>query len=95
MISWSKPATSPLSGAVSAQPFYLQIEFAAGMTLNLCLAEFRAGGGIPLTWCVVNSLPKKFTMTELQEVYEAILGKKLDKRRMRSLFLAQPRKAGL
>jgi len=28
-------------------------------------------------------LPEKFTMTELQEVYEAILGKKLDKRNFR------------
>jgi 8-oxo-dGTP diphosphatase len=28
-------------------------------------------------------LPAKFTMTELQEVYEAILGKKLDKRNFR------------
>ena len=28
-------------------------------------------------------LPKKFTLTELQEVYEAILGKKLDKRNFR------------
>ncbi len=28
-------------------------------------------------------LPDKFTMTELQEVYEAILGKKLDKRNFR------------
>lgn len=28
-------------------------------------------------------LPKRFTLTELQEVYEAILGKKLDKRNFR------------
>jgi 8-oxo-dGTP diphosphatase len=28
-------------------------------------------------------LPEKFTMTELQEIYEAILGKKLDKRNFR------------
>jgi 8-oxo-dGTP diphosphatase len=28
-------------------------------------------------------LPEKFTLTELQEVYEAILGKKLDKRNFR------------
>lgn len=28
-------------------------------------------------------LPEKFTLTELQEVYEAILGKELDKRNFR------------
>jgi len=47
-------------------------------------------------------LPEKFTLTELQEVYEAILGKKLDKRNFRrkiSLLkilkpLAQYRRSG-
>ncbi|MDO8557901.1 MAG: NUDIX domain-containing protein [bacterium] len=32
-------------------------------------------------------LPKKFTLTELQRVYEAILGKKLDKRNFRKKIL--------
>lgn len=32
-------------------------------------------------------LPKEFTMTELQNIYEAVMGKKLDKRNFRKKFL--------
>jgi ADP-ribose pyrophosphatase YjhB (NUDIX family) len=49
--------------------------------LNYALERLR--NKLEYTTVGFQLLPKKFTLTELQEVYEAILGKKLDKRNFR------------
>jgi 8-oxo-dGTP diphosphatase len=49
--------------------------------LNYALERLR--NKLEYTTVGFQLLPEKFTLTELQEVYEAILGKKLDKRNFR------------
>ena len=49
--------------------------------LNYALERLR--NKLEYTTVGFQLLPQKFTLTELQEVYEAILGKKLDKRNFR------------
>jgi 8-oxo-dGTP diphosphatase len=49
----------------------------------LAYAVQRLRGKIGYTAVGLELLPEKFTLTELQQVYEAILGEKLDKRNFR------------
>jgi 8-oxo-dGTP diphosphatase len=53
-------------------------------------------GKIGYTNVVWSLLPDKFTLTELREVYEALLGKKLDKRNFnrKIIFLGLLKKSG-
>ncbi len=54
--------------------------------LKVAVARLRAKLGYTnVAWSL---LPKRFTLTELQDVYEAILGRKLDKRNFRKKILA-------
>ena len=53
--------------------------------LNICLARLR--NQIMETPLVFNLLPDKFSLRELQEVYEAILGVKLDRRNFRKKII--------
>jgi 8-oxo-dGTP diphosphatase len=57
------------------------LAFDHGKILNYALERLR--NKLEYTTVGFQLLPEKFTMTELQEVYEAILGKKLDKRNFR------------
>ena len=54
--------------------------------LTTGLARLRAK--LEYTTIVKNLLPKEFTLTELQHIYEVVLGKKLDKRNFRKKLLA-------
>ncbi|MBU1179464.1 NUDIX hydrolase [Patescibacteria group bacterium] len=51
-------------------------------------AKKRLAWKIKYTNVVWSLLPEKFTFTELQNVYETILGKRLDRRNFRKKFLA-------
>src|SRR5215471_12582842 len=55
--------------------------FDHAMILNYALERLR--NKLEYTTVGFQLLPKKFMLTELQEVYEAILGRKLDKRNFR------------
>jgi 8-oxo-dGTP diphosphatase len=55
--------------------------FDHGRILNYALERLR--NKLEYTTVGFQLLPEKFTLTELQEVYEAILGKQLDKRNFR------------
>jgi len=57
------------------------LAFDHGKILHYALERLR--NKLEYTTVGFQLLPEKFTMTELQEVYEAILGKKLDKRNFR------------
>lgn len=57
------------------------LAFDHGAILNYALERLR--NKLEYTTVGFQLLPEKFTLTELQEVYEAILGKKLDKRNFR------------
>jgi 8-oxo-dGTP diphosphatase len=57
------------------------LAFDHGRILNYALERLR--NKLEYTTVGFQLLPKKFTLTELQEVYEAILGKQLDKRNFR------------
>jgi 8-oxo-dGTP diphosphatase len=57
------------------------LAFDHAMILNYALERLR--NKLEYTTVGFQLLPKKFTLTELQEVYGAILGKKLDKRNFR------------
>jgi 8-oxo-dGTP diphosphatase len=58
-----------------------QLAFDHAMILNYALERLR--NKLEYTTVGFQLLPEKFTLTELQEVYQAILGKKLDKRNFR------------
>jgi|SRR5215471_11458562 len=57
------------------------LAFDHGMILSYALERLR--NKLEYTTVGFQLLPEKFTLTELQEVYEAILGRKLDKRNFR------------
>jgi 8-oxo-dGTP diphosphatase len=57
------------------------LAFDHGKILHYALERLR--NKLEYTTVGFQLLPEKFTMTELQEVYETILGKKLDKRNFR------------
>lgn len=57
------------------------LAFDHGTILTYALERLR--NKLEYTTVGFQLLPEKFTLTELQEVYEAILGKKLDKRNFR------------
>ena len=57
------------------------LAFDHGRILNYALERLR--NKLEYTTVGFQLLPEKFTLTELQEVYEAILGKNLDKRNFR------------
>ena len=44
----------------------------------------------PFTWVTVNLLPELFTLTQLQLLYEAILGEEIDKRNFRKRIKGVP-----
>jgi 8-oxo-dGTP diphosphatase len=54
----------------------------------LLTALGRLRGKITYTTIIQNLLPKHFTLSELQQAYEAILGTELDKRNFRKKILA-------
>jgi 8-oxo-dGTP diphosphatase len=58
-----------------------QLAFDHGEILHYAVERLR--NKLEYTTVGFQLLPAKFTLTELQEVYEAILGKKLDKRNFR------------
>ena len=58
-----------------------KLAFDHSTILNYALERLR--NKLEYTTVGFQLLPEKFTLTELQEVYEAILGKKLDKRNFR------------
>ena len=58
-----------------------QLAFDHAMILEYALERLR--NKLEYTTVGFQLLPEKFTLTELQEVYEAILGKQLDKRNFR------------
>ena len=58
-----------------------KLAFDHATILNYALERLR--NKLEYTTVGFQLLPEKFTLTELQEVYEAILGKKLDKRNFR------------
>jgi 8-oxo-dGTP diphosphatase len=54
----------------------------------IATALARLRGKFEYTNIAYSLLPKEFTLTELQEVHEIILGRKIDKRNFRKKFLA-------
>lgn len=54
----------------------------------IAYAHKRLKSKITYTNAIFALLPKKFTLTELQQAYEAVLGKALDKRNFRKKFLS-------
>ena len=59
-----------------------QLAFDHTMILNYALMELRRKVLVDVS-LIMNLLPQKFTLTRLQEVYEILLGRSLDKRNFR------------
>ena len=54
----------------------------------IAYARERLSGKLVYTNAAMGLLPRKFTLTQLQNVYEIVLGRELDKRNFRKKFLA-------
>ncbi len=82
-ISQDKQTQTPTLFSVNKLP---KLAFDHKQIVGYALKRLRAK--LEYTNVVYALLPKHFTMTELQSTYEAILGKKLDKRNFQKKFLS-------
>jgi 8-oxo-dGTP diphosphatase len=80
-------AATPLAGSDAAAARWWPVDalpplaFDHGAIVDTALARLR--GKVEYTSVGFQLLPEKFTLTELQRVYEVILGRSLDKRNFR------------
>lgn len=85
-----KPKLFPATDAADAQWFVVKKlpRLAFDHEIIISTAVERLRWKLEYTNIVANFLPKYFTLSELQDVYEIILGKKLDKRNFRKKLLS-------
>jgi 8-oxo-dGTP diphosphatase len=85
-------ALAPETSDTTQHPEFLPVDELPSLAFDhkdiVRLARERLQSKISYTNAVFALLPKHFTLTQLQEAYEAILGKTLDKRNFRKKFLA-------
>ena len=82
-VEWTKSEAHTASFAINTLP-----KLAYDHADIIAYAHDRLKSKLMYTNAVYAFLPKKFTLTELQVAYEAILGHELDKRNFRKKFLS-------
>lgn len=86
-VAWHPLRTLPLAGA--GTPKMPRLAFDHARILNLARHRLQERLRDPSRESSFQLVPQHFTLTELQRVYEAVLGHALDKRNFRARFVAR------
>ena len=88
----SAEKVSPKSGSDAKEVKWFQIKKIPKLAFDhnriLKYAKKRLAWKLEYTNVVYSLLPRNFSLTQLQKVYEVVLGRKLDKRNIRRTFLS-------